>query len=53
MPSCRFRSVLICCGTGGGYQLANEGRTTRDIQDYLGHKNLNNVAIYEALPPIG
>ena len=34
---------------GRGYQLANEGRTTRDIQDYLGHKNLNNVERYTKL----
>jgi type 1 fimbriae regulatory protein FimB/type 1 fimbriae regulatory protein FimE len=34
---------------GRGYQLANDGRTTRDIQDYLGHKNLNNVERYTKL----
>ncbi|MBV8890934.1 MAG: tyrosine-type recombinase/integrase [Acidobacteria bacterium] len=34
---------------GRGYQLANEGRTTRDIQDYLGHRNLNNVERYTKL----
>jgi type 1 fimbriae regulatory protein FimB/type 1 fimbriae regulatory protein FimE len=34
---------------GCGYKLANDGRSTRDIQAYLGHANLNNVEIYTAL----
>jgi type 1 fimbriae regulatory protein FimB/type 1 fimbriae regulatory protein FimE len=34
---------------GCGYKLANDGRTTRDIQGYLGHKNLNNVERYTRL----
>lgn len=31
-----------------GYALANKGRTTRDIQDFLGHKNIKNTVIYTA-----
>lgn len=31
-----------------GYELANRGRTTRDIQDYLGHKNIKHTVIYTA-----
>jgi type 1 fimbriae regulatory protein FimB/type 1 fimbriae regulatory protein FimE len=34
---------------GCGFKLANGGRTTRDIQAYLGHANLNNVEIYTQL----
>jgi site-specific recombinase XerD len=30
--------------------LANQGATTRDIQIFLGHKNLSNVERYTALP---
>jgi hypothetical protein len=26
-----------------GYQLTNEGRATRDIQGYLGHKNMRHT----------
>src|SRR6266480_2393857 len=29
-----------------GYALANKGRDTRLIQDYLGHRNLRNTEIY-------
>jgi|GEM_PF-167102 len=32
-----------------GYALANSGATTRDIQDYLGHSNIQNTVIYTAL----
>jgi integrase len=32
-----------------GYKLANDGATTRDIQSWLGHVNLNNVSRYSAL----
>ena len=32
-----------------GYALANKGRDTRLIQDYLGHKNIANTAIYTKL----
>jgi type 1 fimbriae regulatory protein FimE len=34
---------------GAGYRLANQGATTRDIQVFLGHKNLSNVERYTAL----
>lgn len=36
---------------GCGYYLANMGMTTRDIQVYLGHKNIQNTAIYTAVNP--
>jgi integrase len=32
-----------------GYKLANDERTTRDIQDYLGHKDIRQTAKYTAL----
>lgn len=32
-----------------GYALANSGATTRDIQDYLGHNNIQNTVRYTAL----
>lgn len=31
-----------------GYELANKGNTTRDIQDYLGHKSINHTVLYTA-----
>lgn len=34
---------------GCGYRLANAGATTRDIQEFLGHANLNNVTRYTRL----
>lgn len=34
---------------GCGFRLTNEGRTTRDIQDYLGHVCIANTVIYTAL----
>jgi type 1 fimbriae regulatory protein FimE len=34
---------------GCGYRLANQGATTRDIQEFLGHANLNNVTRYTRL----
>jgi integrase len=34
-----------------GHKLANEGRDTRAIQDYLGHTNIQNVVRYTALSP--
>ena len=34
-----------------GYTLANEGRDTRLIQDWLGHKNIENTVIYTKLSP--
>ncbi|WP_058911255.1 tyrosine-type DNA invertase [Entomohabitans teleogrylli] len=33
---------------GCGYALANLGRDTRLIQDYLGHRNIRNTVIYTA-----
>lgn len=32
-----------------GYYLANKGATTRDIQAYLGHRNISNTEKYTAL----
>ncbi len=32
-----------------GYKLANEGKDTRSIQDYLGHKNIQHTVRYTAL----
>lgn len=32
-----------------GYHLANQGATTRDIQAYLGHRNIKNTEKYTAL----
>lgn len=32
-----------------GYRLANEGRTTRDIQGFLGHKNMRHTVRYTEL----
>lgn len=32
-----------------GYTLANGGKTTRDIQEYLGHKDIRQTAKYTAL----
>jgi len=34
-----------------GYKLANEGRDTRTIQDYLGHKNIQHTVRYTQLSP--
>lgn len=34
-----------------GYMLANKGIDTRTIQDYLGHKNIQNTVRYTALAP--
>ena len=32
-----------------GYKLANDGRDTRAIQDYLGHKNIAHTTRYTEL----
>jgi type 1 fimbriae regulatory protein FimB/type 1 fimbriae regulatory protein FimE len=32
-----------------GYKLANDGRDTRAIQDYLGHRNIKNTELYTEL----
>ncbi len=32
-----------------GYWLANQGATTRDIQEYLGHRNIQHTVRYTAL----
>ena len=32
-----------------GYKLANDGRDTRAIQHYLGHKNIQHTVGYTAL----
>ena len=34
-----------------GYKLANDGRDTRAIQAYLGHRNIQNTTRYTALAP--
>ena len=34
-----------------GYKLANEGWSTRDIQEYLGHKYIGNSVRYTQLAP--
>ncbi|MGL5882262.1 MAG: tyrosine-type recombinase/integrase [Synechococcus elongatus] len=34
-----------------GYALAEQGLPTRDIQDYLGHRNIQNTVRYTAGNP--
>jgi type 1 fimbriae regulatory protein FimE len=34
-----------------GYKLANDGRDTRSLQHYLGHKNIAHTTIYSELSP--
>lgn len=34
-----------------GYKLANDGRDTRSIQHYLGHKNIQHTVTYTELAP--
>jgi hypothetical protein len=34
-----------------GYKLANDGHDTRSLQDYLGHRNIQNTVRYTALSP--
>jgi len=34
---------------GCGFKLANDGRDTRAIQDFLGHKNIQHTVAYTAL----
>jgi integrase len=34
-----------------GYALANKGQPTRDLQDYLGHKNITHTVRYTELSP--
>ena len=34
-----------------GYKLANDGRDTRSIQSYLGHKNIQHTVRYTELAP--
>ena len=34
-----------------GYKLANDGQDTRAIQQYLGHRNIQNTALYTQLSP--
>lgn len=36
-----------------GYKLANDGRDTRSIQRYLGHRSIVPTVRYTALRPIG
>jgi Phage integrase family len=35
-----------------GYKLAGDGHDTRSIQDYLGHKNIQQTVRYTELSPI-
>jgi site-specific recombinase XerD len=34
-----------------GFKLANDGRDTRTIQDYLGHVNIQHTVRYTELSP--
>lgn len=34
-----------------GFKLANEGRDTRSIQHYLGHKNIQHTVRYTEMAP--
>jgi len=34
-----------------GYKLANDGRDTRSIQHYLGHRNIRHTTRYTQLAP--
>jgi integrase len=36
-----------------GYKLANDGRDTRSIQRYLGHRSIVSTVRYTSLRPIG
>ena len=42
-PRCRTHAC--------GYKLANDGRDTRAIQAYLGHRNINHTVRYNELSP--
>jgi site-specific recombinase XerD len=35
-----------------GFKLANDGRDTRTIQHYLGHKNIQHTVRYTEISPI-
>lgn len=39
--------LLYACG----FKLANDGRDTRAIQHYLGHKNIQHTVRYTELEP--
>jgi len=34
-----------------GYKFANEGRDTRSLQAYLGHRNIQSTVRYTAMAP--
>src|SRR4029077_18753707 len=35
-----------------GFKLANEGHDTRDLQHYLGHKNIQHTVRYTEMAPV-
>jgi site-specific recombinase XerD len=39
------------CMIATGYKLANDGRDTRALQHYLGHKNISHTVRYTELSP--
>jgi len=45
----RSRFTHTCFATG--YKLANDGQDTRAIQQYLGHRNIQNTTRYTELAP--
>ena len=35
-----------------GFKLANDGQDTRNIQHYMGHKNIQNTVRYTEISPL-
>jgi hypothetical protein len=50
-PSSRSWCTRTCCATLDGFKLANDGRDTRALQHYLGHKNIQHTVRYTELSP--
>jgi type 1 fimbriae regulatory protein FimB/type 1 fimbriae regulatory protein FimE len=48
-PEFHFRLHPHCLRHASGYRLANERRATRDIQGYLGHKDMRHTIGYTEL----
>jgi len=66
MTRCGFHNMIARAGEAGkfpfavhthmlrhatGYELANDGRVTRALQHYLGHKNIMHTVRYTELSP--
>ena len=50
-PGCRFRSTRIKSGTVADIPYANQGKDTRSLQAYLGHRSINSTVRYTAMSP--